>query len=141
MFNGDISKKTTRVYLDLGKVEVMAEVKLNGKDLGILWKPPYRVDATDAVKAGENWLEVCVVNLWINRLIGDEELPEDSDRNKNGTLKSWPQFALDDRPSPTGRFTFTSHRLWHKGDPLVESGLLGPVTLKAKTLSPAKQVK
>ena len=70
--------KDKRLYLDLGNVAVMAEVTLNGKNLGILWKPPYCVDVTDAVKAGENALELSVVNLWINRMIGDELLPEDS---------------------------------------------------------------
>jgi hypothetical protein len=117
------------VFLDLGRVEVVAEVKLNGKDLGILWKPPFRVRVTEALKSGENTLEVKVVNLWINRQIGDQQLPEDSDRNKDGTLKSWPPWVLEDKPSPTGRYTFTSWRLWKKDDPLVESGLLGPVTL------------
>ena len=56
-----------------------AVVRLNGKDLGILWKAPYRVDIFGAVKNGENVLEVKVVNLWVNRMIGDELLPEDSD--------------------------------------------------------------
>ena len=119
-----------RWYLDLGKVAVMAEVRLNGQDLGIAWKPPYRVDATKAVKAGENVLEVKVVNLWINRQIGDEQLPEDCDRNPNGTLKSWPAWIQEGKPSPTGRYTFSSWKLWKKGDPLQESGLLGPVTLR-----------
>ena len=131
-FSFQSSVPSHRFYLDLGKVEVMAEVKLNGKDLGILWKPPYRVDVTDALKPGENTLEVKVVNLWINRLIGDEQLPEDSERNPNGPpLKSWPQWLLDGKPSPSGRFTFTSRRLWQKTDPLVESGLLGPVRILA----------
>lgn len=120
----------TQVYLDLGQVAVMAEVKLNGRDLGILWKPPFRVEVTDALKAGENQLEVKVVNLWINRQIGDEFLPEDSDRNANGTLKSWPPWLQEGKPSPTGRYTFTSWRLWKKTDPPVTSGLLGPVTLQ-----------
>ena len=120
-----------RLYLDLGDVQVMADVKLNGKELGILWKPPYRVDVTDAVQAGENRLEVSVVNLWINRLIGDEQLPDDSPRANGMTLSQWPQWLLEGKPSPTGRFTFTSHRLWKKGDPLVASGLIGPVLLRA----------
>ena len=119
-----------QIQLDLGKVAVMAEVKLNGKNLGILWKPPFRVDITDAVKTGKNALEVKVVNLWINRQIGDELLPEDSDRNPDGTLKSWPQWLNEGQPSPAGRYTFTSWRLWKKGDPLVASGLLGPVTIR-----------
>ncbi len=118
-------------YLDLGRVAVIAEVKLNGKELGILWKSPFRVEVTDALKQGDNVLEVKVVNLWVNRQIGDEQLPEDSDRNPNGTLKSWPQWLQEGKPSPTGRYTFTSWRLWKKDDRLVESGLLGPVTLLA----------
>jgi len=126
-----IENRQSKMYLDLGQVQVMAEVTLNGKPLGILWKPPYRVDVTDVLKAGENTLEIKVVNLWINRQIGDEQLPDDSDRNHNGTLKSWPQFVQDGKPSPTGRFTFSSWKLWKKGDPLVESGLLGPVQLLA----------
>jgi hypothetical protein len=120
-----------RLYLDLGKVEVMAGVRLNGKDLGILWKEPYCVEVTDAVKAGENALEVQVVNLWVNRQIGDEQLPEDSERNPSGTLKRWPQWLLEGKPSPTGRYTFTSWKLWQKDSPLAESGLLGPVELRA----------
>jgi hypothetical protein len=119
-----------RIYLDLGKVQVMARVRLNGKDLGILWKPPYRLDITPAAKPGDNALEIDVVNLWVNRLIGDEQLPEDSNRNTNGTIRSWPQWLLDGKPSPTGRFTFSSWRLWKKTDPLQESGLIGPVTLQ-----------
>jgi hypothetical protein len=122
---------TQRYFLDLGRVEIMAQVKLNGRDLGILWKPPYRADVTKALQTGENQLEIRAVNLWINRLIGDEQLPEDSDRNPNGsTLKSWPQWLLDGKPNPSGRFTFTSHRLWKKDDALVPSGLLGPVSLQ-----------
>ena len=77
----------------------MAEVQLNGKDLGIVWKTPYRVDVTEAVKPGENVLEVKVVNLWINRQIGDEQLPEDCDRNPNGTLKSWPDWVRKASPA------------------------------------------
>ena len=116
-------------WLDLGDVQVMVAVKLNGKDLGILWKSPYRLDVTDALRPGENQLELRVVNLWINRQIGDERLPEDSDRTTKGTLDAWPQWLPAGKPSPTGRISFTSWRLWKKGDPLVKSGLLGPVRL------------
>jgi hypothetical protein len=108
----------------------MAEVTLNGKPLGTLWKPPYRVDVTEALIDGENKLELKVVNLLINRQIGDEQLPEDSDRNDHRALNKWPQWLEEGKPSPTGRFTFGTWRLWKKDDPLVESGLLGPVTLR-----------
>jgi hypothetical protein len=123
--------KNRRLYLDLGKVQVMAQVKLNGNDLGILWKSPYRLDVTDAVKAGKNRLEVRVVNLWVNRMIADEKMPEDSSRNADGTLKEWPQWVREGKRSPAGRYTFTTWRLWKTGDSLLESGLIGPVTLQA----------
>ncbi len=120
-----------RLYLDLGQVAVMAEVRLNGKLLGTLWKAPFRVEITRALKPKNNVLEVRVVNLWVNRQIGDELLPEDSDRNPNGTLKQWPPWLEQGKPSPTGRHTFTSWRLWKSDSPLQESGLLGPVTISA----------
>ncbi len=116
-----------KLFLDLGEVRVIAEIKLNGKDLGVLWRKPFRVDITDAARQGMNELTVKVVNLWINRMIGDEQLPEDSARNDNGTLKEWPAWLADVKGSPTGRATFTSWRLWKKDSPLQESGLLGPV--------------
>jgi hypothetical protein len=124
-------RRHAQVYLDLGKVAIMAEVKLNGRDLGLLWKPPFRVEVTRVLRSGENELEIKVVNLWINRMIGDEQLPEDSERNPDGTLKVWPQWVNEGKPSPSGRYTFTSWRLWKKDSPLAESGLLGPVTLQA----------
>jgi hypothetical protein len=129
----DKMAKDARYSLDLGQVEVMAEVTLNGKNLGILWKTPYRVDISEAIQPGENKLEVKVVNLLINRQIGDELLPEDSDRNPDGTLKAWPKWVLEGKQSPTGRKTFTSWRLWHKDDPLQPSGLLGPVQIVPAT--------
>jgi hypothetical protein len=118
-----------RLYLDLGNVAVMAHPFLNGQDLGILWRNPYRVEITRAIKAGENVLRAEVVNLWINRMIGDEQLPEDSERNANGTLTRWPSWFEDGRPSPAGRYSFTTWRLWKKDSPLQPSGLLGPVTI------------
>lgn len=102
-----ISNLKSRIFLDLGNVQVMALVKLNGKDLGVLWKPPFRVDITEAVKPGENVLEVVVVNLWPNRLIGDQSL------------------------SPDQRVTWTTWNPFKKDSPLLESGLLGLVRLLA----------
>jgi hypothetical protein len=116
------------LWLDLGRVKNIAEVSLNGKSLGILWKPPFRVDITSAAKPGKNKLEVKITNLWPNRLIGDEQLPDD--RQWNGKrLREWPQWVLDGKPSPTGRFTFTTWHHWTKDDALLESGLIGPVRL------------
>jgi hypothetical protein len=117
------------VYLDLGRVAVIAQVTLNGKKLGTLWTSPFRINVTPALHAGENRLEVRVTNLDVNRLIGDEQLPEDSDRTPEGMLKSWPQWLSEGKPSPTGRRTFATCRVWKKDSPLQESGLLGPVKL------------
>lgn len=135
--NASILRKDARIKLDLGTVQVMAHVLLNGTDLGVLWKTPCEVDVTSALNAGRNRIEVRVTNVWANRQIGDEQLPEDSDRqtkNNAGLLKSWPAWLLEGKPSPSGRFTFTSYRLWKKDDPLQPSGLIGPVTLRSTTV-------
>ena len=122
--------------LDLGRVGVIAEVKLNGRDLGVLWKPPYTVDVTSVVRAGENTLEVQVTNLWVNRLIGDEQLPADVEWGKTkkgspGPLAKWPDWLTENKPRTSGRIAFTTWKLYGKTDPLQESGLLGPVRLEA----------
>jgi len=70
-----------------------------------------------------------VTNLWVNRLIGDEQLPEDARRHAAGNLVEWPQWLLEGKPSPTGRYTFATWRHWSKNSPLAASGLVGPVTL------------
>jgi hypothetical protein len=109
---------------------------VNGQDLGILWKPPFRVNITDAAKPGMNKLVVKVTNLWPNRLIGDEQLPDDREW-KGKQLKEWPQWVLDGKPSPTGRFTFTTWHHYTKDSSLLESGLIGPVTLQtAEVVTP-----
>lgn len=114
--------------LDLGDVQVIASAKLNGKELGTMWRSPFRVDVTGAAPAGANLLEVTVVNLWPNRILGDEHLPDDCEWNEPlrfgptpapgsaqalpqpprlQTLKAFPQWLLNGNPSPTGRFTFS----------------------------------
>lgn len=118
-----------QLFLNLGAVEVMARVRLNGKDCGIAWKPPYLVDISAAVRAGENLLEISVVNLWVNRMIGDEQLPEDGNWKDFETLLEWPDWFKSGSPRPSGRYTFTSCRYYRKDSPLVPSGLLGPVTI------------
>jgi hypothetical protein len=126
----DIAGSDLKVYLNLGKVRNLAEVIVNGNDLGVLWKPPFRVDISDAIRPGKNSLEIKVTNLWPNRLIGDEQLPADCEWKGTGAINAWPQWLLNGEPSPTGRFTFTTWHHWKRDDELLPSGLLGPVTIQ-----------
>ncbi len=116
-----------RTYLDLGTVHDMARVKLNGKDLGVVWCAPWRVEVTGVLKAGDNQLEIEVVNRWPNRMIGDKQ-PGDADVR---TVKS-PDGFLGGNEFKTGRYTFSTHDPYSAGSPLLPSGLLGPVRLMAR---------
>ena len=129
------------LYLDLGRVLVIAQAKLNGHDLGILWKPPFSVDVTDILHAGANDLVVSVVNLWPNRLIGDEQLAGDCEwvqQHWGQVLARYPQWLLENNPSPAGRIAFTTWKHWTKDDPLLESGLLAPVRIVAVARVPVE---
>jgi hypothetical protein len=133
--------KDRRLCLDLGRVSVIAQVKLNGHDLGVLWKPPFHVDVTNVLQAGANNLEISVVNLWPNRLIGDEQLPSDCEwtpQHWGEVLSRWPQWLVENKPSPAGRVTFTTWKHWTSEDPLMESGLLGPIRIVTKARVTAK---
>jgi hypothetical protein len=131
-----------RCYLDLGRVEVIAEVKWNGNPIATLWRPPFIVDITEAIRPGANALEIKVVNLWPNRIIGDDQLPDDCDWSslppgQIGTpLVEWPKWLLDGKPRPSHRSTFSTWKFYAKDSPLLDSGLLGPVAIKAVRLVP-----
>lgn len=118
------SQKVKKIYLDLGEVNNMAKVKLNGKDLGVVWTAPWRVEITGAVLR-HNKLEIEVVNLWPNRLTGDEKLPDDGIKND-----IWPEWIVKGLPRKSGRFTFSTYKFYSKDSPLLKSGLLGPVTIQ-----------
>jgi len=121
-------KPEGKIYLDLGEVNNMARITLNGKDLGVVWTAPWQVDISEVVKTGDNDLKIEVINLWVNRLIGDEQKPDDG--IKDG---QWPEWLLKGQPRTSGRYTFTSTDQYDADSPLLPSGLLGPVTLRIKT--------
>ncbi len=112
------------LLLSLGEVYNLAEVSLNGISLGTLWTAPWSVDITKAVKAGENTLNIRVVNLWPNRLIGDEKYPSDGISNH-----AWPDWMQKNQLRTSQRFTFASYSFYKKDASLLKSGLLGPVTI------------
>ncbi len=117
------------LYLDLGEVKYIAELKVNEKDFGVLWKPPFKVDVTDALRPGRNHLEIEVTNLWPNRLIGDErEFPDDCEWS-GPHLAGWPSWLLRGEKRPSGRIAFSTWKHYTKNSKLLESGLLGPVKL------------
>ena len=93
------------LWLDLGDVKNIADVKINGIQLPTLWKPPFRVDVGRVLKPGSNNVEVTVTNLWVNRLVGDLQ------------------------PGVSKTYTFTTHNPYKASSPLLPSGLLGPVKL------------
>ena len=123
-----------RLVLDLGRVKNVAEVTVNGRTYPPLWRPPFRVDVTDAVRTGEPLkLSVRVANLWPNRLIGDEQKAADCEWGYKWdalAIKEIPAWVKAGKPSPTGRLAFTTWHHWTKDDALLESGLIGPVRLE-----------
>lgn len=94
-----------RLWLDLGDVKNLAEVIVNNRSLGVVWKQPFRVDVSNALKAGDNKIEIKVTNLWVNRLIGDAQ------------------------PGVTNKITYTTMPFYEANSKLLPSGLLGSVTI------------
>jgi hypothetical protein len=103
--SADWLKAGGKLWLDLGEVKNIAEITVNAKSLGVLWKAPFRVDVTGAFKPGSNTLEIKVTNLWVNRLIGDQQ------------------------PDVTTKYTYTTVQFYRADSPLLPSGLIGPVQL------------
>ncbi len=112
-FKLDAESVKKKMFLDLGDVHDVAEVFINGKSAGILWKKPYQADISQLIKAGENDLKIEIVNLWVNRMTGD--------------MLSDPK----DRFCKTNQ-SYMKSEVWPGGDEpfrVQTAGLLGPVTL------------
>ncbi|WP_298878685.1 glycosyl hydrolase [uncultured Polaribacter sp.] len=137
-----ILQKDRKFQLNLGKVNVIAKVILNGKEIGVSWLAPFNLDVTSALKEGNNDLVVEVTNQWTNRLIGDEKLPNQTGydvrrgkigfgpSNFRGDMVKMPKWFRNNEPLPEGpRTTFSAYSFQKATDKLLPSGLLGPVTI------------
>lgn len=118
-------QKGGKLFLNLGEVNTLARIRLNGKEVGTVWTAPRKVDISEAIKERHNILEIEVANLWPNRLIGDEQLRDDGIQNDQ-----WPEWLLNNTARTSGRYTFSTFRHFSKGDSLFKSGLIGPVTIE-----------
>ncbi|MDR1098584.1 MAG: glycosyl hydrolase [Tannerella sp.] len=119
---GDISGK--ELYLHLGEVHVMAKVWLNGREAGTVWTCPWQLNISDYIKTGENELKIEVVNLWVNRMIGDDYLPYDGIQQGK-----WPEWIEKGTPHTRTRYTFSTFNPYNRDTPLSPSGLSGPVRI------------
>ena len=126
---------------------MIAKVFLNGKEIGVSWIAPYTLDVTSTLKKGTNTLEIQLTNQWTNRLIGDEKLlnqtgydirrgqPGFGDENFRGDDIKMPEWFRNNEPLPEGpRKTFSAYGFQKATDPLLPSGLLGPVTISASKI-------
>lgn len=124
----------TNISLDLGTVYIVAEVLINGQNVAVSWMPPFTLDITKFVKEGTNTIELLITNQWSNRLIGDERYPANDGEYQLGphraTNLTMPAWYTNNEPRPKGeRTTFTTAPFYKKDDPLMPSGLIGPVTI------------
>lgn len=113
---GEALHNDRRLYLDLGEVDSLAEVIVNGKSLGTLWKAPFLLDISSVAKPGANQLTVRVTNTWHNRLVGQKRVPEAF--AALGVEQPWASVTPNYGPN----------------EPLFPAGLLGPVTLRQATV-------
>jgi hypothetical protein len=119
--------------LDLGRVEIVARVTVNGQSAGTALRPPYRLEVGHLLKPGTNTLSVLVTTTWANRMIGDEQFPDDlaTTRDGGGNLTRWPEWAFSGAPRPEPRrITLSARCPYNKNSPLNAAGLIGPVKLR-----------
>jgi hypothetical protein len=121
------------LYLDLGEVKNLAQVRVNGKDLGVVWTAPWRVAIGDVAREKGNELEIEVVNLWPNRLIGDGKLPNEKRLTVTNVRTYDPVLPKDFEDSECP--VCEDRKRTGKAPELLPSGLLGPVVLQCRKLA------
>jgi hypothetical protein len=103
----DVLNSNSNFNIDLGDAKEIVEVLVNGQSIGVVWKTPYKIDLKNTLRAGNNKIEVKVTNLWVNRLIGDQQ------------------------PNVEKKITYTTMPFYQANSPLLPSGLMGPVIINA----------
>ncbi len=132
--------KKKQILVDFGEMNDIAELKINGKPVMVLWYPPYQADITSYIREGENSIELAVTNNWANRLIGDEQYPADfewgEDRGESGrAMKSFPNWFINGTERPEKNRVGFLIWYYHRPDsPLQPAGLCGPVEIVEKTV-------
>ena len=131
-------RTSVRWLLDLGAVHDIATVRLNGRMQRRLLEAPYRIDVTDDLVAGENMLEVDVVNCWPNRLIGDARVRASGRVPElRSPLGNWPNWVIGDKLRTESPFTWSTYRdAYSASSSLLPAGLLGPVVLRPFVVMP-----
>ena len=136
-------KKDARYIISLGQVKNLASVTVNGKPFPTLWKAPFLLDITSAIHKGINTISIDVTNLWPNRMIGDEQEPDDIEWSEPLTythapgrptagryMAKIPEWLSNGTPRPSkGRKTVGCFKFFTKESPLLPSGLLGSIEL------------
>lgn len=123
-------KNYSKIMLDLGRVENIAEISVNRENPILVWKAPYRIDITSIIKAGENSITIDVTNLYPNRIIGDEYLSERYKYDEYGRIVKLPFWYVNQQEDRNReRVLFVPWKFYKKTDPLLEAGLLGPVRI------------
>ena len=137
--DADVLKANRRVILELGTMNDIATVKMNGSAAKVVWYAPYELDVTELLRVGENQLEIAVTDNWANALIGDEQIPADFETPNAEYLAKhpmgfqmprFPDWFIKGQPRPSVRKTFATWNYYNKNSNLNPAGLVGQVQLR-----------
>lgn len=133
--------KSEKVWLNIGEMDDIASVRINGKEVGVMWFPPYKIEITDWIKPGDNDLEILVTNNWANCLIGDERFPADFEWGEDRgielgrSIKGFPEWFVKGEPRPSkDRKTFLIWSYYRENSLLQPAGLKGPVRINIQEI-------
>jgi len=125
-----------RGRLSLGEIHDLASISIDGHFVRILWCPPYTADITPYISAGPHRIAITVADTWVNRMVGDEQLPAEAEYDESGpsdgrgALKAFPAWWNDPAlPQARGRISFATWKVYDRNTPLTPAGLIGPIEI------------